>query len=353
MKVIHRTSTQLTLRLIPWGMWMFGGIFAIAGLLPSLLMGKTSLTCDRLPDSSGTCEILQSTLWQTRRQTFPLEDLQGTEVVSNPSSEGNTTYQVVLLLPEKSIPLSDFSSSDDRTHHQEQADLINQFVQDPTQSNLAIAEDLFSLFELRAIPSILFSGIGLLIICLFGQIIIIEFDKLSNQFILTHRGLLGSKRIEHPLKNIARCYVEPGRRNTYGIQFLLTSGETFGLTSGSLSGYQEKFGTTQEIQSFLGVEPSKTIEPRSFVSKARQIWGLMLGGKEKQQQQLEAYQARLSREPEDLEAHDGIVTILTLQGKRQEAKAHLEKFRAQFVAEEKFHLVQFLDQTIAQLNHSI
>jgi hypothetical protein len=326
---------------------MFGGIFAIAGLLPSLFTGKTSLTCDRLPDSSGTCEILQSTLWQTRRQTFPLEDLQGTEVVSNPSSEGNTTYQVVLLLPEKSIPLSDFSSSDDRTHHQEQADRINQFVQDPTQSNLAIAEDLFGLM---VIPSILFSGSGLLVIACFGQIIILEFDKLSNQFILIRRGLLGSKRIEHPLRNIARSYVERGSRNTYLIKLMLTSGETFAVTPYSSSGYDEKFRVTQEIQSFLGVEPTVTTDPRSLLPQPGDLLGLMLGGNQKRQQRVEEYQARISRQPEDIEAHLGIASVLALQGKQREAKEHLEKFRSQFAAEGKYDLAQLLDQAIASMN---
>lgn len=350
MKVIQRTSTELRLRLIPWGIWMFGGIFAIAGVIPSLFAESSRLTCDRLPDSSGTCEILHSTLWQTRRQTFPLEDLQGTEVVSNPSSEGNTTYQVVLLLPEKSIPLSDFSSSNDRTHHQEQADRINQFVQDSTQSNLAIAEDLFSLFGLMVIPSILFSGIGLLIICFFGQIIIIEFDKLSNQFILTRRGLLGTKRIEHPVRNIARSYVERGSRNTYLIKLMLTSGETFAVTPYSSSGYDEKFRVTQEIQSFLGVEPTVTTDPRSLLPQPGDLLGLMLGGNQKRQQRLEEYQARISHQPEDIKAHYGIATVLALQGKQREAKEHLEKFRSQFAAEGKYDLAELLDQAIASIN---
>ncbi len=351
MKVIQRTSTQLKLRIIPWFIWMFGGIFAIAGLLPSLFTGKTSLTCDRLPNGSGTCEILHSTLWQTRRQTFPLEDLQGTEVVSNPSSEGNTTYQVVLLLPEKSIPLSDFSSSDDRTHHQEQADRINQFVQDSTQSNLAIAEDLFSLFGLMVIPSILFSGIGLLIICFFGQIIIIEFDKLSNQFILTRRGLLGTKRIEHPLRNIARSYVQRVRSSCYSyfIKLMLTSGETFPVTFSS-SGYDETFRVTQEIQNFLGVEPTVTTDPRSLLPQPGELLGLMLGGNQKRQQRLEEYQARISHQPEDIKAHYGIAYVLYLQVKRKEAKAHLEKFRSQFAAEGKYDLAELLDHAISSIN---
>lgn len=351
MKVIHRTSTQLTLRLIPWGIWIFGGLFTIAGLLPSLFADSYRLTCDRLPEGSGTCEIRQSTLLQTRVQTFPLENLQGAEVVSFPSSEGNSdSHQLFLLLPEEPIPLSNVSSSD-RQYHQDKADRINQFVQDSTQSNLELAEDLVGL---KIIAFLFFSGSGLIVLAIGGQIMILEFDKLSNQFIFTRRGLLGSKRIEHPLKNIARCYVEQGSRNTSRIKFLLTSGETFDLTSDNSSGYQEKFRATQEIQSFLGLEPpktiDKTIQPRSFVPTGRNILGLMFAGKEKQQQQLEAYHERLSREPEDLEAHNGIVAILTLQGKRQEAKAHLEKWRAQFVAEEKFHLVQLLDQAIAAMN---
>ena len=345
MKVIHRTSTQLTLRLIPWLIWIVGGFFTIAGVLPSLFAESARLTCDRLRDASGTCEIIQSTLWQTRRHTFPIEDLQGAEVVSSPNSEEDT-YSVFLLLREKFIPLSNVYSSD-RPHHQQQADRINQFVKDPTQFNLAITKEMFGLKMI--ITLIFLVGSGLLVVACFGQIIIIEFDKLSNHFILIHRGLLGTKRIEHQLRNIACSYVQSC--NGYRIKLMLTSGETFAVTPYISSGYDDKLRITQEIQSFLGVEPTGTEDPGFRLPPPVNILGVMLGGNQKPQQRLEEYQARISHQPEDIEAHYGIASILALQGKKQEAKPHLEKFRSKFAAEKNFELAQLLDQALDQMNN--
>jgi hypothetical protein len=131
---------------------------------------------------------------------------------------------------------------------------------------------------------------------------------------------------------------------------MLTSGETFAVTPYSSSGYDEKLRVTQEIQSFLGVEPTVTTDPRSLLPQPGELLGLMLGGNQKRQQRLEEYQARISHQPEDIKAHYGIASILALQGKRKEAKAHLEKFRSQFAAEGKFELAQLLDQAIASMN---
>ncbi len=262
MKFIQRTSTQLKIQIIPFLIWIVGGIIINIGVGESQRIGRYRVICDRLPDS-GHCEITQSSFWQTRRETFPLKDLQGAEVVLRNSSKRKTTYQVVLLLPGKLMPLHDFLSSD-RPSHQKQADLINQFVQDSTQSNLAISRNMFGLM----ITSFLgFCGMGLFMIAYFGPIIILKLDKPSNQFILTWRGLLGTKRIEHPLRNIVRSYVEPSlrrnfKRETYVIKVMLTSGETLALMPYHSSGYNDKLRITQEIHSFLGIEPTETTNPR-------------------------------------------------------------------------------------------
>ncbi|MCT7955196.1 hypothetical protein [Laspinema palackyanum] len=48
----------------------------------------------------------------------------------------------------------------------------------------------------------------------------------------------------------------------------------------------------------------------------------MLGGNQKPQQQLDEYEERISHQPEDIEDPYSITSILALQGKQQEAKAH-------------------------------
>ncbi len=263
MKFIQRTSTQLKLQILPLVIWMIGGIIMNAGLGESQKIGRYRVICDRLPES-GHCEVSQSSFWQTHRQTFPLKDLQGAEVVSRNSRKRNTPYKVVLRLPGRLIPLHDFLSSN-RSSHQKQADRINQFVQDSTQSNLAISRNMFGLMMTSFLC---FCGMALLIIAGLGQIVILKLDKPSNQFILTWRGLLGTKRIEHPLRNIARSYVEPSisrrsGRKTYVIKVMLTSGESFAVTPYHSSGYDEKLRITQEIHSFLGIEPTETTDPKS------------------------------------------------------------------------------------------
>ncbi|WP_008310569.1 tetratricopeptide repeat protein [Leptolyngbya sp. PCC 6406] len=349
MKVVQETSSHLTLQLRPWFLWLLGSIFGVAGLLPSLFLGSQSLLCDRNPPP-GQCELTQTTLLRKQSQTWPLAELQGAEVNVSSGSDGSPTYQVILRTREDSIPLSSYSSSGEERHRQQAAD-INQFLQDSAQPQLLIQHN-DAWFGLLFVG--IFTGVALVIILVFGQIVTVDLDKLANQFTLTQRGVLGVKRIEHPLRAIVSTRIESSRNSkgstTYRLSLVLNSGEVIPLTPYYSSGYDEKQRTGERISTFLGLAPPSTNSEHPLVPNFKDLFTLVTGGTAKREHAIATYRDRLQANPEDMDAHTQLALVLIMQGEKTEARNHLTAARRQFLAEGKTDLSNQITALIAQVD---
>ncbi len=111
MKIVQQTSSELTLRLRPVGLWIFGGIFAAAGLAVIVFFGRaTALTCKRVEPTQVSCELTESGLPGVQLREISVSGLYGAEVETHTNSDGNT-YRVVLLTSEGKVPFTVIYSS--------------------------------------------------------------------------------------------------------------------------------------------------------------------------------------------------------------------------------------------------
>jgi hypothetical protein len=122
----------------------FGGIFLTIGLLVGLVFAKQyAFECERLSPQTdeGNCELTAAGFRGTETTSFPISELQGARVASNYDSEDrSTTYRVEILTERGELPITPVWSSGQQSK-QEMADEIEQFAQNQSISNLAIAQD--------------------------------------------------------------------------------------------------------------------------------------------------------------------------------------------------------------------
>jgi hypothetical protein len=125
---------------------------------------KATLECQRLSSAQLDCTLTHASLRRTNSEA--IAQLQGADVARYRDSDGDSTYQVILLTPEDEIPLASVRSSGARGKRQKAAQ-INQFLADPQQQTLAIVQDdrrfAYGLGGLFAVV-----GLGLMITSLIG-----------------------------------------------------------------------------------------------------------------------------------------------------------------------------------------
>ncbi|MGB3491969.1 MAG: hypothetical protein WBA57_04535 [Elainellaceae cyanobacterium] len=251
MKIVEQSTYRLTLRLRPWVIWSFSAMFIGCGLLPIALTSKQELTCDRAP-APGQCELQGQKLFgNATLKTFQLPQIQRAVLESSRDSDGDPTYRVVLLTEAGKVPfMSEYQSG--RSRHQDNADKINAFLQNSEQLSLYVEHDDRWSYLLVLLIS---SGTGLILLLLMGQVVICDLDRQSDTLLITRRGLLGTKILEHPLGKISGVVVQasPGvdGGGTYRICFILASDEEVPVTAYYSVGRKDKWQTVELIRQFL------------------------------------------------------------------------------------------------------
>lgn len=113
-----------------------GSIFVGLGLL-FVASGKLStLTCNRIDSTQGTCKLVSSGLLGSHEKETRLSELQGAKVVDNPMDNGSS--RVILLMSSKEVP---FTSSIGSHKTVAMASHINSFVQQSETTSLTIHHD--------------------------------------------------------------------------------------------------------------------------------------------------------------------------------------------------------------------
>lgn len=187
--------------------WVLGGLFALAGLIPVYLMGDHQLECSRMPNG-GECVVSHKGVFADDPMRFPAAALQGASLDTHHNSrDGGMTYRVVLETVDHHYPLtSSYSSGTSKKRAFIAA--VNQFANDPTISELRVAESerLMGFFFASIF---VVSGLSVLLLSRYGTIrLSVDDDKV--QFRL--RNLLGMKKeLEVPLDEIAEARVERTR----------------------------------------------------------------------------------------------------------------------------------------------
>ena len=110
-----------------------------------------------------------------------------------------------------------------------------------------------------------FAALGMVALVPFGNTIRCVFDRDAGTFVRETRGPLGSRRIEHALKQITGVRVTQGggRGRTFRVELVRAGAERIPLTSAFSSGKQEKEEIAETIRTFLGLpDPGDLSIPR-------------------------------------------------------------------------------------------
>lgn len=345
---IEKTSSCLTLRTSPWGPWLVGIALALGGVIPSFSVGEHRLQCDRTPPP-GRCTLNHTTLLRHQVTPIPLATITGARVerFEATDSDEDDTYQVRIETTEGDIALPSYSSSN-WGEHQRQANQIQQFIQNPAQSQLVLAE---SSWWIGVVLLIVFVGAGIFVIVGIGAWVTIQFDKYGNRFTLTRRRLFQTEHLEYPLRAIAGIRMETSTDSDGDtisrLTIVLNSREVVPLAPYYTSGYEDKHRIGQQITNFLGKDPLPDLPKSTIVFNPQIILPLVIKGKKGRDAAIADCRARLQRNPKDLEAHAQLVMVMAMEGQKKEAKAHLVQAHQQFVAQGD---IDSADQISALLN---
>ncbi|MEW5822096.1 MAG: hypothetical protein AB1782_18020 [Cyanobacteriota bacterium] len=125
----------------PFFMFIFGAVFAMAGLAVILFLAcKTTLICERVqPSPGGTCKLIQQKTFDRKEQEIPVASLLKAYVDEDHDDDG-TTYRVTLVTNTDEIPLTQIWSSgyDDK---QKISSQINAYIQNQNETSLIVEQD--------------------------------------------------------------------------------------------------------------------------------------------------------------------------------------------------------------------
>jgi hypothetical protein len=205
MKILEKTPNKLVYQSegnvgtyvfsLIWGLG-FGGIPLLIMLSALTSSGVEALTCKRVEPTQINCELTQSTYMGLKKEpSLSLSKVRGAKVNEETDSEGDTSYEVVILTQKGEVLLSNDNPND--------ASQINNFVKNSNTTDLRIDYDnrgnvngtllLTSLFMVIG-----FAGIGSSIY----NMTVIEtyiFDKTLDKLIHHQRSCLGTQVKEYTL----------------------------------------------------------------------------------------------------------------------------------------------------------
>ena len=128
---------NLMTRIVPT---LFCSVFVVAGLAVIIIFEELStLTCQRVQPTQGSCQFVHSGLLGSDETTIPLNQLQSAKVDVYENHKGDT-YRVVLLTDGGKVPFTSAWSSG-AEEKQKNTDRINGFIGNPEKTSLLVQQD--------------------------------------------------------------------------------------------------------------------------------------------------------------------------------------------------------------------
>jgi len=373
MLTIQRTSTRLTLTLVPWFVWLLGLGIVGAGIgIGFFATSKTIFACDRTPPAY--CTFTQSSFLKTNQELFAIHRLQKATVQRYSRSSGSRRrstgsrwrYEVRIRVAgstpsapsEQSLNWTVYSSSDE-SNANSLADRINTFIQDPNQAPIQITKD--SGFPIFLVFVIL---VGTGSVLLLSNVVIWELDQQQQQWTITEYGLRGKKVSRYSLADIAGAQLQvsgdsgssqssPSKKtqSLYGITMVLQSGKSIPMTAYyAIGGKQAKQKAVEHIQAFLNRPQSLPREQHDNHSvpqeTAKNAIKAFMGGKEHRQKTIIECQAKILQNPYHAESYRTLAIAWITQGDRTQAMQILKTGRARLMRHGDVEQAQTLDRLL-------
>ncbi len=262
MKIVEQTPNRLRLRANNLNgivrTALFGTPFLLTGLAVMLFFGRlTSLKCQRVEPTQGSCQLVNSGLLGSDETTIPLNQLQGAKVDVNQDSDGDT-YRVVLLTDGGEVPFTWVWSSG-TGGKQKNADRINAFISNPGEISLRVQQDdrwfaypfggLFALVGAGLVFGSLLNG---------EFIVSFTFDKALGLVRLKQQTLRRTKVTEWRLREINQVEVKEHTDSdgdkTYSLTLNLRSGEHIPVPLQSITSQEGNQKMAECIRQFLNLK---------------------------------------------------------------------------------------------------
>lgn len=354
MKVRQTSSRHLTLRSVPWTTGLVGIVFIALGLGVGALFGEKSLLeCDRA--GAGQCTLSRSNLINSQTRTFAIASLQGAEVNTSNSSDGDT-YRVLLLTSEGAVPLTHVYDSN-WSKSARQADEANRFIQTPTMPSLRLGRDRR---WVGGLIMFFFSGGGLYLL-IKTKVATCEFDKSTNRMALCLQGLLGSESRQYALQQILGLRVELSQKAnpeddddekgpSSRLTLVLKTGEVIPLSRIYTNDTAEQEEVARQVHEFLRLPllPQWNVF-QVVLDQGKIALPLITGGAAQRLAAIEACQQTLRQDPNDVEAYQRLATALSMQGQKDQAKQLLESARGRCQSYGEFDQAAHLDHVLSML----
>ena len=260
MSTTQKTSNKLTVKYIPWFIWILAGFssvvtlpMAVSVLLQSI---PKKLTCERIEPKQINCQFQENQLSSKKNQ---IQGLQGAKFKTNSDSNFFPHKQQLILLTKegevKFLSYPSYKPEYSKNKMLRNISQINEFVNNLDQQYLELETGNFIL-EWIILTSIINS---LLIIIFMGEISICEFDPSTGYMTKKRRWLfLFSKTTKYSLTDIKDVETESTRHKSivYRTTITLTSGTKIPLStyySSYLKSRKKMKSTANKIRKFLSL----------------------------------------------------------------------------------------------------
>lgn len=169
---------------------LFCLIFGGFGVFMFFSAAETTLSCKKGLQVKGQCDLKRVGLIGKSQEMIPLEAFEEADVVESTDSEGDDSYTVYLITDKGRITLPGAGGSSEYSAEAE-AKRFNDFLKTPDQKTYRYHNDDRILMTI--IGSFL-AGIAFIVLLITTpRSKMFIFDKKKNIFLISKRGLLGSK----------------------------------------------------------------------------------------------------------------------------------------------------------------
>ncbi|WP_414527128.1 tetratricopeptide repeat protein [Nodularia chucula] len=355
MKVIQESSSQMTLRLRPWFLWLFGAIFSSAGLSAPILGSQVNtFSCHRDNIAPATCQSSSKSLFWSKHQVLTLENIQGTKIHTFTDSKGNYRYRLFLLTNEgeASPILKDVRRQTTVTNWVQEIEL---FLKETERQNLLIEDDnrLF-----MGLFGGLFVFVGLAVAVVMGKVVVCDIDKTLGQLTLAQYGIIGNSQTEYRTCDIRAVTLQKAVSSkgdsTYRLALVMHSGEYIPFTSYYSSGFRQQQKTSDIISQFLNLqslpENDHVMLLKEGFSKFKNVANLGLMNQQQREDQIAHLQQAVINNRHDAEANYQYGFALYVLQRHQEAQPFLAEGKRLFGLAGEQEKVQYIDSLLQSLN---
>ncbi|MDX2216164.1 MAG: tetratricopeptide repeat protein [Oculatellaceae cyanobacterium bins.114] len=345
MKILEQTPDRLVLRHRPLGWWIAGGIFALVGLLITLSGEQSTLRCDRIQPTQGTCQLSHKRLLSFSSRTLPLEVIEGA-TVNVTSIQKTDHYTVILQTQTETIGWGELST--DRPSTEAIAAQINAFLNNPNETTLLVQQD----GRLNLLPGgslVVVIGVSLIIFATTSKCV---FDKPKGSVWIHHQRLFHTQTVTCPLDEIERARLSKSTSRSKGktvhesrIVLVLKSDKLLPLTSSYMANHKSQQHLLEQILVFLASAQTHSSSP----SEVDLISHLPSPSLLREQKAIAQLKAIAQHNPNDADAHYRLGMALYRSKQAQAASESLNTAKALFTAQNNAQKVMEVQEILWDL----